>query len=110
MFGRIIVYSVLQEGPGFPFFPLSIFKYIASGRNINSAMECLALEHFPSESFYVVKQVCNNSQFALLFHSLLCLQIQDCSDDCLLSSTAAENGELFEQSGCFQPLRVCCNS
>ncbi len=53
--GQIIVHSVVQEGPGFPYLPKSIYYYLVGG--IDLAVTHLCIEELPSATQYVVEQV-----------------------------------------------------
>ena len=56
MVGKIIVHSILMEGPGFPFLPLPIYRYMVTGC-INSALPHLSISHLPPRARAVVDQV-----------------------------------------------------
>ena len=53
--GRVIVHSVLQEGPGFPYFPKSIFYYLVGG--IDLAVTYLSVDELPLAVESLVKEV-----------------------------------------------------
>ena len=46
MFGRIILHSILLEGPGFPFFPPPVYYYLVNG-TIESAMPHMDMMYLP---------------------------------------------------------------
>ena len=56
MLGKLILHSILQEGPGFPYFPPSLYHYICTG-SVEVAMEYLSLEALPFHSKIVVDEV-----------------------------------------------------
>jgi hypothetical protein len=56
LLGKLILHSVIQEGPGFPHFPPSIYNYICT-RSIDSATEYLSYEDLPFGSKLVWEQV-----------------------------------------------------
>ena len=53
--GQVIVHSVLNEGPAFPYLPKAVYYYMISG--IDEAVSHLSREELPSEAKYVVEQV-----------------------------------------------------
>lgn len=54
--GRIIVHSVLQEGPGFPFFAPAIYKYICTG-SAEEAVDEVELEDLPTQFAEMINKV-----------------------------------------------------
>ena len=54
--GKIVVHSVLQDGPSFPFFPPAIFHYIV-GKNIDAAIEYLTVASLPLDVKLLVNEV-----------------------------------------------------
>ena len=56
MLGKLILHSILQEGPGFPYFPPSLYYYICTG-SVEVAIEYLSLETLPFHSKIVVDEV-----------------------------------------------------
>ena len=56
MLGRIIVHSILLEGPGFPLFPLPIYQYIVEG-TVESALAYMDIRYLPPRVRVVVDQV-----------------------------------------------------
>ena len=56
MFGRVLVHSILQEGPAFPFFPRSVFRYLCT-RALDEALPYLSVEDLPYAPKAVVGQV-----------------------------------------------------
>jgi hypothetical protein len=58
MIGTIIVHSVLQDGPGFPFFSPAVFWYLATG-SVDAAVLHLCIEDCANPSYKdVVLKVC----------------------------------------------------
>lgn len=53
--GKLIVSSILQEGPGFPFFPKAVYYYLVGG--IEKAVTHLSVDELPVATEYVVKKV-----------------------------------------------------
>lgn len=52
--GKMIVHSLLQGGPGFPFFPLACYKYLATGDIANAAIDVDASDvASPSVKLYI---------------------------------------------------------
>ena len=56
MLGRIIIHSLLLDGPGFPFFPPPIYYYLVHG-TIDSAMPYLDIRFLPARQKAIVDQV-----------------------------------------------------
>ena len=56
MVGRIILHSILMEGPGFPFLPLPVYQYMVTGC-IDSALPHLNVSNLPPRARVVVDQV-----------------------------------------------------
>ena len=56
MLGRIILHSILLEGPGFPFFPPPVYYYLVNG-TIESAMPHMDIKYLPLRQKTVVEQV-----------------------------------------------------
>ncbi len=56
MFGQVIVHSVLQEGPAFPYFPKSVFLYLCK-KDLNAAVPFLTKKDLPLPSRMIVNQV-----------------------------------------------------
>ena len=56
MLGRIIVHSVLLEGPGFPLFPLPIYNYIVEG-TVEAALPYMEVCYLPPRVRVIVNQV-----------------------------------------------------
>lgn len=54
-FAQFIVYSVLQEGPGYPHLPKALYYYLVGG--VDMAIEHLSLDELPLATQYVVEQV-----------------------------------------------------
>ena len=53
--GQVIVHNVVQEGPGFPHLPKSIYYYLVGG--VDLAVTHLCVEELPCATQYVVEQV-----------------------------------------------------
>ena len=56
MLGRIILHSILLEGPGFPLFPPPLYYYLVNG-TIESAMPHMDIKYLPLRQKTVVEQV-----------------------------------------------------
>ena len=56
LLGKIIVHSVMQEGPAFPCLPEAIYHYIIT-ENIDDAMVHMSLENLPVHAAVLVEQV-----------------------------------------------------
>ena len=53
--GKIIIYSILQEGPAFPFFSKAMYYYLVGG--LEQALSYLSVDELPIATEYVVKKV-----------------------------------------------------
>ena len=60
MFGKVIVHSVLMEGPGFPCFPPAVYRYI-TGANMEQLLPYLCTEYLTADIRHVIDKVryCN---------------------------------------------------
>jgi len=56
MLVKIILHSVVQEGPGFPYFPLPIYYYICT-QSVDLAIEYLSPEALPFEAKVLFNEV-----------------------------------------------------
>ena len=56
MLGRIILHSILMEGPGFPVFPLPIYYYLVH-RAVESAIPYLDVKYLPPRVRIIADQV-----------------------------------------------------
>ena len=56
MLGKIILHSILLEGPGFPFFPPPIYYYLVRG-TIESVIPYLDIKFLPARQRAIVDQV-----------------------------------------------------
>ena len=56
--GKMIVHSLLQGGPGFPFFPLACYKYLATGDTANAAIDVDASDVASPLVKLYIQQVC----------------------------------------------------
>ena len=54
--GKIILHSILMEGPGFPLLPLPIYHYMITG-SVTAALPHLNVAHLPLRAKVVVDQV-----------------------------------------------------
>jgi hypothetical protein len=57
MLGRIIIHSILSEGPGLPVFPKAIYTYLITS-NVDAAYQYLDPQCVPIEVDATLKQVC----------------------------------------------------
>lgn len=60
LFGKVIVHSVLMDGPGFPCFPPAIYRYMA-GVNMEQVLPYLSADYLPGDIRYVIDQVRYNN-------------------------------------------------
>ena len=68
MIGKIIVHSIVQGGPGFPFFSPAVFYYLATG-SVEEAIQHLSIDKCASPYYHdVVMKVCQFGQFKLSPH------------------------------------------
>ena len=58
MFGKVLIHSLLQEGPPFPFFPKAVYVYICT-KSLEQALPHLSVEDLPLAPKEAVKQVCS---------------------------------------------------
>ena len=56
MVGRMILHSILNEGPGFPFFPPPVYYYLVTG-TIESALPHMDISHLPTRIRVLVDEV-----------------------------------------------------
>ena len=56
MAGRMILHSILNEGPAFPLFPAPIYHYMVNG-TIESALSFMDIKYLPPRARVVVDQV-----------------------------------------------------
>ena len=56
MVGRMILHSILNEGPAFPFFPPQVYYYLVTG-TIESALPHMDISHLPTRIRVLVDEV-----------------------------------------------------
>ena len=57
LFGKVVVHSLVQEGPGFPCLPRSVYRYMCH-QSVDAALPYLSVDSLPAHEYHVACQVC----------------------------------------------------
>ena len=86
MLGKIIVHSLLQDGPGFPFLAPYVYHYITS-ESIEESFEKVTLSVLPTPVANLIYKVSSNPTLArcqtnIVWLHVLLIAVANCPAEC----------------------------